>query len=509
MPMNPRLLLPRATGFNPKSLPGFVYWLDASQAPTITVSTGVSEWRDAGGSSIKAIQVTGSAQPAYQTAAQNGRNAVYFDGTNDNMSLGNLSASFPTAATAIFAYKPNGNDTYSLYTDSDNNAFWAYPTGRTYIGTFKTTRLNNVASPLMPIDRGAVVAIVSSGAAYRVYVNGTLAHDVAADFGTGTNHRLGQNNLGAAFRGWLCEAIFSSSALNASQLAAAYKYLDAKWNLSEAAAPTVSNADAQDWIGRVYTNGGTVSASTASAVNTFCNAIDTAGIRDRFYRLNLFAGTGLSACLVPLYRGPTRTGTQYGNATDTNNGPFVSGDYAETGTTGGLKGNGSTKYLDTGLAGNTFSAGDRHCSAYWNANSTITGNRVFIGNTDSSTAAAGTWFDIHSRHTNPGSEAQITNNHGLTHTAANRHQLAQYTGATDASSYSDGGNKVTRSSFIAAPTASASNWFVFGINPGLAGGARTDARICNYSVGLSMTDANALAFYNAVHAFQTALTRQA
>lgn len=231
MPMNPRLLCPRASGFNPKSLPGFVYWLDASQSSTITVSTGVSEWRDAGGSSIKAAQVTANAQPAYQTAAQNGKNAVYFDGTNDNMSLGNLSASFPTAATAIFAYKPNANDTYSVYTDSDNNAFWAYPTGRTYIGTFKTTRLNNVASPLMPTNSGAVVAIMSSSSAYRVYVNDTLAHDVAADFAAGTNHRLGQNNLGTQFKGWMYEALFYSSALSASQLSAANKYLKAKWGL--------------------------------------------------------------------------------------------------------------------------------------------------------------------------------------------------------------------------------------------------------------------------------------
>lgn len=269
--------------------------------------------------------------------------------------------------------------------------------------------------------------------------------------------------------------------------------------------------EANAWRTAVVANGGSVSASTMKAVSTFCADIDKAGIRDRFYRLNLFAGTGLSACLVPLYRGQSRTGTQYGNTTDTNTGPFVSGDYAETGASGGLKGNGSTKYLDTGLAGTTFSAGDRHCSAYWNANATLTGNRAFIGNTDASTTVAGVWFDIHSRHANPGSEAQMTNAYGLVHTGAgSHHQLTQYTGATAASSYSNGGDKKTRTDFaLATPATSASNWFVFSINPSLFSGVRTDARICNYSVGLSMTDANALAFYNAVHAFQTALTRQA
>lgn len=231
MPMNPKLLRPRASGFNPKSLPGFVYQLDASQASTILIQTGVGEWNDAAGSAIKATQFTANSQPAYQTAAQNGKNAVYFDGTNDSMSLGDLSASFPSAATAIFAYKPDTDTEYSLYTDRNNSAFWAYPTSRTYIGTFKGTRLNNVSSPSMPTNSAAVVAIVSSSAAYRVYINDVLRHDVAADFSAGTNHRIGINDLGTLYKGWLYEAIFYSSALSASQLSAAYKYLRGKWGL--------------------------------------------------------------------------------------------------------------------------------------------------------------------------------------------------------------------------------------------------------------------------------------
>ena len=119
-------------------------------------------------------------------------------------------------------------------------------------------------------------------------------------------------------------------------------------------------------------------------------------------------------------------------------------------------------------------------------------------------------MDIHSRFSSAGSEGQVTASAPLTHTVANRHQLLQYIGDTSAVSYSDGGDKKTRTTFPSgSPTASATNWFVFGINPSLFSGIRTDARICCYSIGLSMTDANALAFYNAVHAFQTALTRQA
>ena len=231
MAMNQKLLRPKASGFNPKALPGLVYWLDASQSSTITTQTGVSEWRDAAGGTIKATQVTANAQPAYQLAQQNGKNAVYFDGTSDSMLVGNISASFPSAASAIFAYRPNNDPEYTLYTTTNNSNFQAYAPAKTYIGTFKATRFNNVASPFMPTNANAILAIVSSAAAYRVYIDDVLRHDVAADFSAGANHNIGINDLGTRMDGWLYEAIFTSTALSAANLSAAHKYLKAKWGI--------------------------------------------------------------------------------------------------------------------------------------------------------------------------------------------------------------------------------------------------------------------------------------
>jgi hypothetical protein len=131
-----------------------------------------------------------------------------------------------------------------------------------------------------------------------------------------------------------------------------------------------AHPEAASWRTRVIANGGTVSASTFAAVETFCRAIETAGIRDRFYRLNLFAGTGLAACLVPLYRGQSLGGTQFGNATDTNVN-FAAGDYVETGSTGGLTGNGSSKYLQTGLQSSAWITGGNvrsHMAVYKRTN---------------------------------------------------------------------------------------------------------------------------------------------
>jgi hypothetical protein len=126
---------------------------------------------------------------------------------------------------------------------------------------------------------------------------------------------------------------------------------------------TSGHPEALAWRDAVVANSGTVSASTLAAVTTFCRSIDAAGIRDRFYRLNLFCGDGLSAVLVPLYRGQSRTGAQYGNTADTNVN-FVSGDYT---LASGLTGNGSNKYLQTGVRLDLLPAGvetNGHLSAY-------------------------------------------------------------------------------------------------------------------------------------------------
>jgi hypothetical protein len=168
--------------------------------------------------------------------------------------------------------------------------------------------------------------------------------------------------------GRIAEVVAYSRVLTEAERSRLYRYLAARWGIT--LAPQVSNLDAQDWVNRVYANGGTVSSATAGAVNQFCVDIENApggSIRDRFYRLNLFCGGNLNAALVPLYRGPSLGGTQYGGTTDTNNGPFVGvgTDYAETGASGGLTGNGSSKYLATGLttaALPTLSTG--HLSAY-------------------------------------------------------------------------------------------------------------------------------------------------
>ena len=84
MAMNPRLLRPLASGFNPKSIAGLTAWWDAFDAATITaVSGGVSVWTDKSGLGRTLYQGTAANRPATGTRTIGGKNALDFDGSND------------------------------------------------------------------------------------------------------------------------------------------------------------------------------------------------------------------------------------------------------------------------------------------------------------------------------------------------------------------------------------------------------------------------------------------
>jgi hypothetical protein len=255
----------------------------------------------------------------------------------------------------------------------------------------------------------------------------------------------------------------------------------------------------------VVANGGSVSAVTMQAVDRFCRSIDAAGIRDRFLRLNLFCGTGLSAALVPLYRGQSGTGTQFGGTTDTNVGPFVSGDYVETGSAGGLDSNGTTKYLNTGLAANSTAYGDRHLCVYEIAKSPNTFD-ISIGARSSSPA---TFFELTSN--NPATtfsfrssdNAAVANDTGYT---AGAMMLGVHPSSHVGVIYKNGSSAGTQT-FAARSNSYAGNLFVFAGNSDGFVNDLSDVRLGCYSIGLAMTAGQASSYYTAMQAFQTALGR--
>lgn len=218
-----------ASSFLPNSIANLAIWLDADNSGSVQIGTGVAGWNNRiPANAVNFTQVTANNQPAYQTAQQGGRNAIYFDGTNDSFAGGNFSSLFPSAASVVVAFRPDGDTEYTLIRTGNNSSFWQYPTNRTYIGTFKGTRVNNVATTL-PTSGNSIVTITSDSSNYRVYTGATLIHDLAADYSAGTSHALGVNDLGTFYKGWIYEVLYYSRTLTADERAALIWYLSAKW----------------------------------------------------------------------------------------------------------------------------------------------------------------------------------------------------------------------------------------------------------------------------------------
>lgn len=105
--------------------PNLVGWWDADDLSTITVSTGVSEWRDKSGNGRHLSQATSGNQPALNLNNLNGRNTIKFTRSSSNrLDLSNFPTTGITELGVYFVTKwlTTGtsvvNDTQSLI---DNN----------------------------------------------------------------------------------------------------------------------------------------------------------------------------------------------------------------------------------------------------------------------------------------------------------------------------------------------------------------------------------------------------
>lgn len=94
--MNPRLLRPLATGFNPRRIAGLLAWHDAADSSTLfqnsngtTAATAESDpvgyWGDKSGNGHHLTQSVNNDRPLLNVAEQNGLPALQFDGSNDCM----------------------------------------------------------------------------------------------------------------------------------------------------------------------------------------------------------------------------------------------------------------------------------------------------------------------------------------------------------------------------------------------------------------------------------------
>jgi len=274
-------------------------------------------------------------------------------------------------------------------------------------------------------------------------------------------------------------------------------------------------ADADDWMTRVTSNGGSVSTDTSNAVYRFCQGITAHGLRKLLWRVNLLCGTSdasLYAVRTPLYRGPTRSGTQYGNTMDTLT-SFSAANYSEA---AGLTGNGSSRYLDTGLKPATVGTA-LHMSVHVTSGGTRSPGTILMGcdnafdagwvacSIDYGTSSVGrSNLSASAGPTTPNTMSGAYSIASSSIRSSGAETIVYYNGAWTGRPWSVGNQSMATPTYSTFPDY---NIFAFGVNrKGSVAGA-VDDTIGAYSIGTHMQPSAIGQYYQTLAAFMTDMGR--
>lgn len=337
----------------------------------------VGYWGDKSGNS-RHFTTTTTTRPAL---AATGRAGVVFNASPLLNTAPNLTVTAQT--TVVVTSLENTVNQSRIFSQAlANNTDWQ-PTGH-YIPILRNltnasisswTDSNNRAVVSVSNNVGVVLASVHTGTAIVNYVNGVRSSSytpaASLNLAVATMSLMGDQSGATTTNGRVSAVLVYNRALTAAEIASLTAHLSATYGLG-VLPPVSGHPEVQDWINRVYRNGGSVSQYTADQVTAFAREIDAAGLRSLLYRVNLFCGNDINAAYVPLYRGPVALGTRFGNEIDVTTGSGVAFTYFENvGLQGDPVSNGgvSRRHLNTGviLGAVPQLVGNHHISAYTNS----------------------------------------------------------------------------------------------------------------------------------------------
>lgn len=245
MGMNGRLLRPKVSGFNPRSISGLALWLDAADSSQITTDTGVSVWRDKSGNGRNATQSTGGKQPV-RTSTINGRSVITFQGTDDTMTIANVADFNATSQTVIVVARQASAANQALFYKASASSvagvimryragatMWLYQkndsSGESLSTTANTNTNANVYTAILePSNQAGFVngAAPSPGLATNTV---TTTYDDTGAFWIGS-----RRDIGEYLAGDVCEILHWPRALLTAERQLVERYLGRKWGITVA-----------------------------------------------------------------------------------------------------------------------------------------------------------------------------------------------------------------------------------------------------------------------------------
>jgi hypothetical protein len=235
MAMSPRLLRPLASGFSPRSIAGLAWWLDAADTSTVTLNgSTVSAWGDKSGNARNVVQAVANNQPSYANS-QNGRKVITFNGTSNRLAT-SAAYSLGTSGYTFMAVAFHGGGFHVLAEGGNLNPYISTDAN----GSIKGFKHYDGANGLDTGD-GAyttstwfVLEVVVSAASRLIVVDGSLKVTGSGTSRTASFQNIGATSAGFFWGGRVAEVLVYSSALAATQRAAARNYLGSKWGVAVA-----------------------------------------------------------------------------------------------------------------------------------------------------------------------------------------------------------------------------------------------------------------------------------
>jgi hypothetical protein len=230
--MNPRLLRPLASGFNPKSIAGLAVWFDASVASSVTLNGGnVSQWNDLSGNDRHATQATAGNQPSYSTAALNGRNVVVAQDSSRVLKTAAFPAGLPQTVFVVASTSGTNQGIFQRGTVNSLHALWRDTTN------FIARRGSNLDATLAASNGYKIFTCAYQLTLSRIFVGSTQGTD---NTGTATgaiiatdNRTLALFNLDSILGmvGGIAEFLYYNANLSDADQNKVRSYLSKKWNV--------------------------------------------------------------------------------------------------------------------------------------------------------------------------------------------------------------------------------------------------------------------------------------
>jgi len=197
---------------------------DSNSGGSNTADAGaVGRWEDKSGNGRHFVQATANNRPVLRSPKFNGRPAIDFDGTNDNLSF---VAAMPAAAS-VFIVMDSTKSNQVLFKEDDANNYWCYSV---LDGTQQNANIAAHRYIVNAIDFKSVSATYLTGEAHHLlYKNGIVCACFTHLALSTWSGLMIAGYSGLLWQGFVCEVIVYNENISAANRVSVERYLRSKW----------------------------------------------------------------------------------------------------------------------------------------------------------------------------------------------------------------------------------------------------------------------------------------